>query len=517
VIRISDKLRLISSSYFQQVVRFLAMLIMYRFIGPNDKGIYMALVYTTGLVMALQDFSIPQAVIQIRDEPEEIVFDTGIVLISLLYLFYGAFAIGSGYYLTYHDKAHNPQYWRIGFLYAISSFLSGLYNVQLARLNRRLQFTTESRQNVIFATSVAVTGIIFSVLHYGAYALVFQLLAGQIAANVAINFNVPLTMPRRASLRVAKKFVKLGAPASIAAYIRCVEAPIVGLVVVPIAGTFGLGLWSQAQQIQQMFGQNLLASFQRVAYPMVCQAVSDAARLKKLAIRITLILMMISLWFTAVVAINSHAVVQLCLSKQWSAASPLLTVTAWAIPAGALDMVAYVLCMALGISTSFVRSAVLNLVFFIPAVFIMKHFGGGMIGLAICWSVSRYFIALTTLAAVRRKLEFGLRDVAKPLAALAAAMFASCGIMYVIRQSLHAHSLLVEMAVSGIAGSLVYITAVRYLEPGTLRDARNMARGRSAAEIPQPMEEVLVATTENPAGEEGTLWPAAEARSVSSK
>jgi O-antigen/teichoic acid export membrane protein len=218
---------------------------------------------------------------------------------------------------------------------------------------------------------------------------------------------------------------------------------------------------------------------------------------------------MISLWFTAIVAVNSNAIVQISLSKQWAAAAPLLTVTAWAIPAGALDMVAYILCMALGISTSFVRSAVLNLIFFLPAVLIVRHLGGGMVALAVCWSASRYLIALATLQAARRKLEFGLRDIGRPVAAIAGAMAASIGVMYAIRTVMHAR-LPVQFVVESVAGTLVYFAAVWVLEPGTVRDTWRMARGRSAVESRQGLDPIVVATTQNPDGEEGTLWPAAD-------
>jgi O-antigen/teichoic acid export membrane protein len=512
VIRLSDKLQLIGSAYFQQVIRIGTLFVMARFIGPQDKGIYMTLVYAAGLVMALNDFAIPQGVVQIREEPENVVVDTGLVLNGLLYSFYGLFAIAAGFFLTRRDANHNPQYWRIGLIFATTNFLTSLYNVQLARLNRRLEFRAESRQNLIFALSTGVTGIIFAVLHYGAYALALQLLAGQLAANVAINLRVPLSWPRQVSWRVARRFLTLGAPASIATYIRAVEAPVIGLIITPISGAIGLGLWSQAIQVQQMFGQNLLASFQRVAYPMVCQSVSDEERIRKLFARITLMLMMISLWFTVVVGINSEAIVRICLGRSWMSAAPLLRITAWAIPAGALDMVANIMCMALGISKSFIRSAVLNLVLFIPAALIVRQLGGGLVGLATCWSVSRYLIALTTIDAVQRKIRFGLRDIARPLAALFGAGVAACAAMIAIRLPLGQLRLPIQFAIIGFIGSIVYMAGVWFLEPSTVRDAMNMARGRAAGENPQPLEETLVGTTENPAGEQGDLWASSQRR-----
>ncbi len=302
MIRISDKLQLIGSSYLSQVIRILTLFVMARLIGPNDNGIYMLVIYVAGLVMALSDFAIPQSVVQIRDHDEDVVVDTGLVLIVLLYAFYGLFAVAAGIFLTLKDPHHDPHYWRIGVMVAISAELAGLYNVQLARLNRRLNFRAESRQNIIFAVSTAATGIFFALLHYGSYALALQILAGQLAANIAINFRVPLSWPRHASWTVAKRFFTLGTPASLATYVRTVESSIVGLIIksipLPNGGIYGIGLWSKVVQVQGLFGQNLLTSFQRVAYPLICHSVSDPPRMRQLFARTTLIIMMVSMLFT---------------------------------------------------------------------------------------------------------------------------------------------------------------------------------------------------------------------------
>jgi O-antigen/teichoic acid export membrane protein len=482
LIRFSDKLQLIGSAYLQQVIRILAVFVMARYIGPKDNGIYALVLYAAGLVMALNDFAIPQGVVQIIDHSEDVVVDTALVMAGMLYSTYGLFAVAAGVYLTHKDVDHDPQYWRLGAMYGTANLLNALYGVQLARLNRRLEFRAESWQNVIFAVSAASTGIIFAVLHYGAYALGLQMLAGQVAANIAINLRVPLSWPRRASWTVAKRFFKLGTPAAIAAYVRAVEAPIIGLIINPIAGKVGLGLWSKAIQIQQLFGQNLLTSFQRVAYPLLVRSLNDPERLRQLFARVTLILMFVSMLFTAVMIENCDAIVRICLGPTWMAVVPLLRISAWAIPAGALDMVAYLLCMAMGITKSFLRASVINLVIFIPTALLVAHLGGGLLALAACWSASRYLLALTTMDAVTRRLQTGLTQIAKPLAGLAGSGIAATAAMFAVRH-LTAHvPLLFSFVFAGGIGSIVYLGSAWVLEPETVKDTWTMARGRAAAQ-----------------------------------
>jgi hypothetical protein len=134
--------------------------------------------------------------------------------------------------------------------------------------------------------------------------------------------------------------------------------------------------------------------------------------------------------------------------------------------------------MALGITGAFIRTAVYNFVLFIPAVLLVRHLGGGLVALAVCWSVSRYFIALTTLQAVRHKVDLGVREMVKPLTALVAAMIVSCVVMAETNHLLRYVRLPIQFVVAGFAGTLVYFLAVWFLEPSTLIDAWNMARRR---------------------------------------
>ncbi len=61
----------------------------------------------------------------------------------------------------------------------------------------------------------------------------------------------------------------------------------------------------------------------------------------------------------------------------------LLSVTAFAIPAGALYAVGYVMCLALGAGKSLLRVSALNLILFIPIMIFARSWG--LVGLAICW------------------------------------------------------------------------------------------------------------------------------------
>jgi 1,2-diacylglycerol 3-alpha-glucosyltransferase len=506
--RASDKLQLISSTFLVQALRVCATLIMARFISPAENGAYFLVLVVGGLVMSLQDLSIPNSVVQIREFPEQVVMDTGMVMAALLYGFYAAFLIGGGIILAHQHS--DPRLWKLSILIAVASMLGGLYTVQLAGLNRQLKFRAESGQNLIFSLSTAMTGISFAALGWGAYAIALQTLVGQLAANIAISLRVPPRWPRQASWAAAKRYLQLGFPVSAGMYVGSLEGNILGLVIfhsTGVMGQFWLGMWVKVVQVQQLFGQNLMAAFQRVAYPLVCHSLNDEQRLRDLFARITVIMMLAAMVLTAIVLVNSAEVIGL-LGPLWEKGTPLLFTAAWAIPAGAILMVGTTMCMAMGNTKSLFIVSVLNIVVFVPLMFWAKRWG--VVGLAACWSVTRYLIGYTTLRAATARIGAGLSMVRRQLAGFALAAAGSAAVMIAVnRHGLENMHSVVRLFFSGCVGTAIYTMLVWIIDRKTFNYALSLARGQPviAAETggiavpPEQLEtEQLQALAAAPAG-----------------
>jgi O-antigen/teichoic acid export membrane protein len=475
--RASDKLQLISSTFLVQALRVCATLIMARFISPAENGAYFLVLVVGGLVMSLQDLSIPNSVVQIREFSQQTVLDTATVMAFLLYGFYAAFLIGGGIMLSHQHS--DPRLWKLSILIAVASMLGGLYTVQLAGLNRQMKFSAESRQNMIFSFSTAATGISFAALGWGAYAIALQTLVGQLVANIAISFRVRPRLPTQASWPAAKRFLRLGLPIAAGQYVGSVEGNILGLVIFSITGLqgqFWLGLWVKIVQVQQLFGQSLMAAFQRVAYPLVCHSLNDAQRLRDLFGRIMVVMMLVAMLLTSIVLVNSAEIISL-LGPMWVKGTPLLFVAAWAIPAGAILCVGTMMCMALGNTKTILFVSVLNIVVFVPLMFWAKRWG--VIGLAVCWSATRYLIGFSTLRAATTRIGAGLRAVWRQLAGFTVAAAGAAAGMEAINahllQQLHAP---VRLIISGFAGSIIYTILVWIIDRKTVAYALSLARGR---------------------------------------
>ena len=208
----SDKMLLVSSSMLAQVMRVLATVVMARFIGPKENGAYYLIFIYTGFIMSLGDFAVPQSLVQIQGFSDRVLLDTAILLEGAIYALYGVVTVVAGLFITHHYA--DPRLWKVAIIIAITNILTATYAVQLASLNRNLKFGAESRQNVVLSVSTAPAGIGFAVAGWGVYAIALQLLIGQVAANVVLQFKVPLKWPSHGSWTVAKRYMKLGIPLS---------------------------------------------------------------------------------------------------------------------------------------------------------------------------------------------------------------------------------------------------------------------------------------------------------------
>ena len=161
----SDRFQLLSSTFVAQALRILTTIVMARWLTPRDYGLVGLTSAIPGVISSLGDFGAFRCLIQIRDLPDREVRETALALSAGLSAVYAVTAVSCGIALSfaYHDSR---LVWIAG-LQAATSFLAMLYGYQMANLSRDLLFNTESKQNLLFAGSQALSGMIFAVLGFG--------------------------------------------------------------------------------------------------------------------------------------------------------------------------------------------------------------------------------------------------------------------------------------------------------------------------------------------------------------
>jgi len=480
LIRISDKLQLIGSSFFSQGLRIATTLVMARLLSPDDYGAYMLVLALPALVGAMGDFGIPTTLVQLKNESEEAIVDTAFVLGTLLYIVYGCLTIAGGIYLsmTYDD----PRLIVVAIISASSNLLTAWYNIQLAVLNRRMDFRAESKQNLWFSISTAGAGVALAFAGLGVYALALQLLVGQLIANFAVLRLSPLRWPRQFSMPLAKTYFGLGGKVSLALYVSNVQGSIANLIVNHMGGQVALGAWGRTTQVQAMFGQNLLSSFERVLYPLLCRAVDDPDRRRDLFVRSLLLLMLPSAFACVWLIAGREAMVRLVLGPQWTMVPPLLLIAALAIPANAFGSMGYRMAYAMGRTDLMLRAGFIDLILFFPMLGIVWSYG--VPGIAAAWVFGRFLTTTLVLAGLWREINVPTRYLFGQMLRLAfcavsAGLAMAWGAAW-LESALPGMNLLLRFITMSVAGFILYIALVLLIQRDLIRSAMQLSRTRAA-------------------------------------
>ena len=463
-----------------QGLRVATTLVMARLVSPEDYGAYMLVIALPALIGGIGDFGIPTTLVQLKHDSEKAVVQTAMVLGVGLYVVYGMITIAGGAYLSYARDDSRLLF--VAGILAVSNLLTELYNVQLGVLNRRLDFRGEARQNVIASVSTAAAGVAFALSGLGIFALALQQLTGQLVANISVLRSAPVAWPRHFSKTLAKDYFRLGTTVTLGAYVANVQANITNLVMNQLGGTPMLGAWGRAVTVVQLCGHNVLMSFERVVYPLLCKATEDPARLRALYVRSTVLLMLPAAFAAAWLVAGREAVVRLVLGPQWGAVPPMLLVAAVAVPAAAWYSMGYRTAYALGRTGLMLRVGIADLLLFIPTLAVLWRFG--IMGIAAAWVVSRFVSATLMNAGIWRLVAPPAGTLAYRVGMVCAAAVVSGFVLRFVDGWVAARTnwpLLIRFALSSAVALGAYVAAIMLVLPDLPRTVWNLSRGTREA------------------------------------
>jgi O-antigen/teichoic acid export membrane protein len=446
-----------------QVARVVTLLVMARYVSPEEFGLYMLVQAYPGLLVTLGDWNLPYAMVQNRKADERTVIDTAFAIGGGLILFYSLAYLGCGALLAWQRQ--NSQIMAIAAIVAATNGLQIIYNLQMAVLNRRLAFRAQARQNLIFSFVSAVTGIVMALMNFGIFAIACQGLAAQLVANLVLLKDAPLRWPRHFSMKVAKEFFLLGGKGTLAGYLSSVQSVIITLVIhtmIPDRNVADkvVGAWGRAVQIQQLFAQNILSSFSKVSFPMFAATADNMTQIRRIYNNAYLIIGLYAAFTTVWLFVGVEPLVAIFLGPKWVNDVPqILAIIALAVPAGGLLAITNDASYALGRTGALVYSALIDMVLF--ACMLGAFWGWGIQGIALTWTISRYVLGVGTAV----QLEMFLKS--KPLSAIlrvvglfATAAAAGWGMWYCLHYLFVDMKVLIGFTLSSVIALAGYIVLV---------------------------------------------------------
>lgn len=425
---ISDKLLLVGSGLFGQVLRIVTFLVMGRLIANEAFGVWDLMLATTGM-LGFGDLLLPRSMVSVRDRPEKEVIATTMGLGILLYCFYALVTLCAGAWLAWkYDKI---AFFHIAAMWASSQVITMAYNLQLSLLNRRMQFKHEALASTVSSTCGSLSAIGMAFGGFQVYALAGQsLVAGAIGLSITCWMLGPPRI-QGATFGAVKYLTKQGIKASVTVYAMNLQNGGVRWIIETIGGLHAVGIWGRVIGVNQLFAQNIIATLERVSFTMMCGATGDPKRFREVMHESVCIQLAITAFTGAWMFAGCENLVLATIGPSWMDVPPLLKWLAMTVPIAAISNTGYLALFAMGRMWTLASVAVVEMVVSLTLVFLVRH--QGMEAIAIAWSVSRVIVGMGMYIVACRVCGGGARKVLGTTAILLA-MAAVAGFVMVLLQ-----------------------------------------------------------------------------------
>ena len=321
------------SHFGRRGLSLLTTIILARLLAPADFGLVAMAAVVVGFIELFNDLGTATAVIQRKDPSQALIasmfwLNAGFGFVATLVLYLVSPLAGA----FYREPAVIPIMQAL----SVSLALSGLSTLQKSLLERDLEFGKLARIEIGTAVFAAVVGITSAFLGYGAWSLVYQMLAGNLLATLLVWWASrwrPSWQFDWAEIRSVMGFsLNLTGATIFNFFARNADKLLIGR----FLGSQDLGYYDLAYRLMQFPLQGISAVIARVMFPLLSRLQDDSGQFGrtyvKMAAAIALISFPLMLGLTALV----EPFVLMVFGKAWLPVIPLLLILA---PLGAVQSI----------------------------------------------------------------------------------------------------------------------------------------------------------------------------------
>lgn len=340
-------------------------------------------------------------------------------------------------------------------VYAITVFFNAFNALQLARMQKRMEFRKMMVCSLIATTISGVAGIAAAYCDFGLWALIVYNMMNGIIVCITAAFAEKWLPKFEFSLHRAKLLFSYGWKMFVSAVLCSLYADIRSLVIGKKFSSDDLAYYNRGQQFPQVISHTLDSAIQSVMFPTMA-AVQDeknklAGMLRRAETMGAYVIVPVMFGLAAV----SEPVVRFLLTDKWLPCVPymqLLCIANAAVPIISSNLIAI---KASGRSDIYMRLEMIRRVVMLCILMISIVAFQSVDAIAIGFCISNWLDVLISMVPAKRLLDYGIKkqfaDLWRILLA-ATVMFAVVQAMTV----LHLHSLLLLM-VQVLTGVLVYV------------------------------------------------------------
>lgn len=463
-----DKKKVISSLVYKFIERLsvkglglVISIVLARMLSPDEFGQIAIMTVFINLSQVIVEGGFTTALIQRKDVTERDYSTVFFINIGLAALCFLALQIGAPWISAYY-KQNITLPLRI---FAITVFFGAFNALQLARLQKRMQFRKMMISSLIATVISGIAGILGAYYGLGLWALILYHLMNSVMVCITVAFVEKWLPKLEFSLDRAKLLFSYGWKMFVSSALCSLYNDIRSLVIGKKFSSDDLGYYNRGQQFPQIISHTLDSSIQSVMFPTMAAVQDERSKLARMLRSAETMGAYVVLPVMLGLAAVSEGVVELLLTDKWLPCVPYmqwLCIANAAVPVTSSNLIAI---KSSGRSDIYMRLELIRRVVMLAILVFSVVVFHSVLAIAISFCICAWLDALIAMAPVKRLMGYGileqLGDLWKIILA-AGAMFVGVQAMNLI--PLH-NGVLLPLQI--LAGVVLYLGMgfILHLEP----------------------------------------------------
>jgi len=302
---------------------FLATIVLARWLGPEEFGLVGMIAVFIAIGTSITDSGLSNSLIRTKDADDKDFSTVFILNLGLSAAVYLLLFISAPYIADFFNQ---PILTNLVRVYCLSFVISAFSAVQLARLNKSMQFKKITKLNVPGTLLGTLTGLLMGYYGYGVWSIVFMYLVTQFVQSISLWFSSSWRPSMEYSKEKAKYHYGFGYKLMLSGLLNTVFNNIYNIVIGKYYSAKELGFFERSKSFNNYPVTTITSVISRVTFPLLSSLQDENQRIALIYKK----LMQLSFFITAPLmfgaAAIAHPLFLLVLGEQWLEAVPYFQV-----------------------------------------------------------------------------------------------------------------------------------------------------------------------------------------------
>lgn len=404
-------------------MQFVVGVVMARLLSPSDYGLTALPAVFLAVASVFINGSFGLALIRKPDCSEKDLSTAFYYSIAMGIFMYMVIFFSAPWIAAFYDAPILTDLVRIT---ALTFLVAPINTPQSVILNRRIDFKTSARINIVTRLLAGVLGIAIAYLGYGVWALVISNLFATVSAAILTWIAVKWIPRERFSRESFHYLWNFGNKMMVSSLIGTLYNNITPVIVGKFFGPAELGIYNRAHGYAYLPHSEIAMNVQSMTYPVLGKIQDDEERLIKAYNRIIRTVCFVYFPIMILLIGLAHPLVILMLTDKWEACVPLLQILSLVAISGPYSVLNMNVLQVKGRSDLYLNVDVKKKVVALIIMCCTLPFGL----IAYCWGtlLSQCFVLYINLSCVKKVIPMSVMDQVReliPMLILSAVMCAS--------------------------------------------------------------------------------------------